>query len=76
MKLVGYLPIAENECMVSHWQTLLQGSDYDIDKSYITGYSFDGNGLFKDWSPLFDYSSERTLEESLKLPTPSGITIN
>lgn len=75
MKLVGYIPINNNECMVSHWQTLLQGSDYDIDKAYIMGYSFDQNGLFQDWSPLFNYDSFKLLNESLKLPTPNKTQI-
>lgn len=71
MKLVGYIPINTNECMVSHWQTYLQGSDYDIDKAYMMGYSFDTCGEFIGWSPLFDYSSPETLKSSLYLPTPN-----
>jgi hypothetical protein len=73
MKLVGYIPISGNECMVSHWQTFLQGSDYDIDKAYLMGFEFDNNGKFLGWSPLFNYESLKTLEMSLTLPTPSGI---
>ena len=73
MKLVGYIPISGNECMVSHWQTFLQGSDYDIDKAYLMGFEFDNNGKFLGWSPLFNYKNLKTLEMSLTLPTPSGI---
>lgn len=76
MKLVGFIPIGENECMVSHIQTLLQGSDYDIDKAYIMGYSFDKNGRFLKWSPLFDFSSQETLNASLRLPTSAGIQVS
>ena len=30
MKCVGYIPTTSNQCMVSHWQTWLQGSDYEL----------------------------------------------
>lgn len=75
MKCVGYIPVSDNECMVSHWQTWLQGSDYDIDKSFIMGFEFDENGLLYDWSNLFDYSSAESLKASLELPTPNRIEI-
>lgn len=72
MKVVGYIPVAGNECMVSHFQTWLQGSDYDIDKAYILGYQFNDNGEFESWSPLFDLSSKDSTFASLELPTPEG----
>lgn len=76
MKVVGYIPVKTNECMVSHFQTWLQGSDYDIDKAYILGYQFSNSGEFYDWSPLFNYSSNQAAQASLLLPVPQGIQVN
>lgn len=36
------------------------------------GYDFDDNGIYLNWSPLFDYRSLETLHDSERLPTPSG----
>ena len=72
MKAVAYMPTGKNQIIVSHFQTWLQGSDYDIDKAYIMGYAFTNNGEFYDWSPLFDWSSSETVKSSLKLLTPKG----
>lgn len=73
MRCVGFTGTATNQCFVSHWQTWLQGSDYDIDKAYIMGLSFDGNGRYVGWSNLFDYSSEEAIKVSEKLPMPKGV---
>ena len=70
MKVVGFTNSGANIAYVTHWQAWLQGSDYDIDKSYMLGNEFDDNGLYQGWSPLFDYSY---MESSKKLPFPSGI---
>lgn len=56
MRAVGLTQSSKNIAYVSHWQTYLQGSDYDIDKAYIMGYEFDDNGRYVGWSDLFDYS--------------------
>jgi len=40
------------------------------------GYSFDKNGRFLKWSPLFDFSSQETLNASLRLPTSAGIQVS
>lgn len=69
-KVVGFLEGNNNYVYVSHWQLYLQGSDYDIDKSYIMGSEIDRNGIYVGWSPLFDYTSIRTLKESEKIPYP------
>lgn len=71
MKLVGFTQSSKNIVYVSHWQTWLQGSDYDIDKAYIMGYEFDDNGRYVGWSDLFNYSTIETLEASEYLPTPT-----
>lgn len=72
MRCVGYTGTATNQCFVSHWQTWLQGSDYDIDKAYIMGHSFDDNGVYIGWSNLFNYSSLEALQASEQLPMPQG----
>ena len=72
MQVVGFLQSDLNKVEVSPWQTYLQGSDYDIDKAYIMGYSFDSIGKYKGWSNLFDYSSLATITASETLPLPTG----
>ena len=49
---------------------------YDIDKAYVMGLCFDNNGKYLGWSNLFDYSNEKTLEASEKLPMPKGVQYN
>lgn len=72
MKCVGFTGVHTNQAYVSHFQTYLQGSDYDIDKSYMLGHEFDDNGIYLGWSSLFDYSSIDTLHASENLPYPRG----
>lgn len=74
MKLIGFTSSSKNICYVTHWQTALQGSDYDIDKAYIMGLSFDNNGIYIGWSDLFDYSTEENLNASETLPIPNKVT--
>jgi hypothetical protein len=69
MKCIGWTNDDNNTAYVSHIQTFLQGSDYDIDKAYIMGQSFK-DSIYVGWSSLFDYSSEATLMASKKLPLP------
>lgn len=73
MKCVGWTENSKNMIYVSHIQTFLQGSDFDIDKAYIMGQNYDSNGIYVGWSNLFDYTSLRTLEASKRLPIPKGI---
>lgn len=75
MKCVGWTENTKNMAYVSHFQIYLQGSDYDIDKAYIMGQSYDSSGIYISWSPLFDYTSSETLLLSKQLPTPEGIYI-
>ena len=76
MKNVGFTGVDKGQCFVSVWQTWLQGSDYDIDKSYMLGLSFDNNGMYIGWSPLFDYSSIEGLKASEYLPAPQKTVYN
>ena len=75
MKCVGWTENTNNMAYVSHFQTYLQGSDYDIDKAYVMGQSYDSNGKYTQWSPLFDYTSEETLAISKELPIPDNTTL-
>ena len=75
MKIIGFAKTSKNRVYVSHFQTYLQGSDYDIDKSYMMGFSFDDNGKYIGWSPLFNYDSLETLQASEYLPFPTGNTV-
>lgn len=47
----------------------------DIDKAYIMGQSYDGNGNYIQWSPLFDFTSVDTLTISKQLPTPEKVVL-
>lgn len=75
MKCVGWTENTKNMAYVSHFQIYLQGSDYDIDKAYIMGQSYDGNGNYIQWSPLFDFTSVDTLTISKQLPTPEKVIL-
>lgn len=75
MKCVGWTENTKNMAYVSHFQIYLQGSDYDIDKAYIMGQSYDGNGNYIQWSPLFDFTSVETLTISKQLPTPEKVVL-
>lgn len=69
MKCIGWTSDDNNTAYVSYIQTFLQGSDYDIDKAYIMGQSFD-DSVYVGWSNLFDYSTVETLQASKTLPIP------
>ena len=75
MKCVGWTQNTNNVAYVSHFQTYLQGSDYDIDKAYIMGQSYNDNGVYVQWSPLFDFTDVRTLELSKQLPISDSIKL-
>ena len=49
---------------------------FDIDKVYMMAYALDENGMYENWSPLFDYSSKQALDLSEKLPIPTGVPTN
>ena len=72
MECVGFNGVDTNYCAVSHFQAFLQGSDYDIDKSYMMGLNFDNNGIYMGWSDIFSYNSLEEIEASEELPMPSG----
>lgn len=75
MRCIGWTENTKNMAYVSHFQIYLQGSDYDIDKAYIMGQSYDGNGQYIQWSPLFDFTDAKTLELSKQLPIPEYLEL-
>lgn len=75
MKNIAWTENSKNISYVSHFQTYLQGSDYDIDKAYIMGQSYDENAAYIGWSPLFNYDSVETLQASKTLPIPKYIVV-
>lgn len=72
MKIVGFLETDKNYIQVSHFQTWIQGSDYDIDKAYTMALSIKENGELWMWSPWANLASEQAFKWSLELPIPSG----
>lgn len=69
MECVGYLDADYNEEMASIEMTYIQGSDYDIDKDYITEYFIDETGFVGDGSKLQQIVA---LEEYVdQLPPPN-----
>lgn len=75
MKNIAWTENSKNISYVSHFQTYLQGSDYDIDKAYIMGQSYDENAAYIGWSPLFNYNSVETLQASKTLPIPKRVVV-
>lgn len=74
METVGFTGPNSNVAAVSHFQMFLQGSDLDIDKSYMMGLEMDDNGRYLGWSNLFDLNSLENIEASETLPMPTGRT--
>ena len=70
MECVGYIDADYNEEMASIEMTYIQGSDYDIDKDYITEYFVDDNGFVSDGSKL---QSIEAFDDFIdELPAPNG----
>lgn len=72
MRVVGFDETDTNSAYVNYFQFWLQGSDLDIDKVSLLGYSFDRTGKYVGWSPYFNLSSQNALAESEKLPFPTN----
>lgn len=72
METVAFTGVGSNVAAVSHFQMFLQGSDLDIDKSYMMGLVMDNNGRYLGWSDLFDLSSLENIEASETLPMPQN----
>lgn len=72
MRVVGFDETDKNSAYVNYFQFWLQGSDLDIDKVSLLGYSFNKTGKYVGWSPYFNLYSKNTLKESENLPFPTG----
>ena len=70
MECVGYIDADYNEEMASIEMTYIQGSDYDIDKDYVTEYFIDGTGFVGDGSKLQQFAAFK--EHLDELPAPNG----
>lgn len=71
MEVVAFNNSDTSNAYVSTSQIYLQGSDFDIDAVSLETFSFDSNGRFYDWSPYFNLSSYKNLQQSLKIPFPT-----
>lgn len=74
METIAFTGANSNVAAVSHFQMFLQGSDLDIDKSYMMGLEMDDNGRYLGWSNLFNLDSLENIEASETLPMPTGRT--
>lgn len=72
MRTVALTDDPVNNVYVSRWQLWLQGSDLDIDKSYMMGVDINSIGEYNHWSPLADYRTSERADISDTLPKPSG----
>lgn len=75
MHVVALTNDESNNVFVSRWQLWLQGSDLDIDKSYMMGVDVNRIGTYHHWSPLADYTTSELAKISDKLPLPAHIQI-
>lgn len=64
-----------NNVFVTRWQFWLQGSDLDIDKTYLMGVDISSIGTFNHWSPLADYTTRSLADISDQLPVPNGFEL-
>lgn len=71
MRVVAFTDSKINDVYVAKANTWLEGSDFDIDKLYILGYSLDDSGRFQTSSNLQQYL---TPKEVVRLPKPDGRT--
>ena len=72
MKVVAYDNPNRNSAYVSNLQILLQGSDFDIDAVSLVTFDINSSGTLPLWSPYAKLSTIEMLEESMKLPFPTG----
>lgn len=72
-KTAFFLDTEANTAIVNPYNLWLTGGDFDIDKIFAVGYSFDKNGKLISWHPEFNYNSYELLKKSLELPISDGI---
>lgn len=70
MEVVGFVDDDINAVILPTMKNWLDGSDFDIDKTYMMGFGVDENGFLYKFN---DFFNEVNPEESyLKLPVPEG----
>ncbi len=67
-----------NSAYVSSFQFFLQGSDLDVDAVSLQVFKLNKQGLFVGHSPYYSLNTQEQMEESSKIPFPTGqdLTIN
>ncbi len=74
MRIAFFLDTEANTAFVNKYNLWLTGGDFDIDKVFAVGYSFDSRGRLISWHPDFNYKTAGTLRKSLELPISDGIS--
>lgn len=74
MKITFFLDTEANTALVNKYNLWLTGGDFDIDKVFAVGYSFDNRGKLISWHPDFNYKTVNTLRKSLELPISDDIS--
>jgi hypothetical protein len=69
MKIVGFIEKDTNRIYMPIKKNWIDGSDFDIDKSYMMGFSVNKNGKIYSWTNYFDYNHT---EKSLEMPISNG----
>ena len=69
MKIVAFTDSETNDVYVNRFNTYIEGSDYDIDKSYILGYEVNEDGLIETGSKLAKWLG---IEKALDLTIAKG----
>ena len=72
MRVVAFDESNTNSAYVNYFQFWLQGSDLDIDKVSLLGYSFNKTGKYVGWSPYFNIQNTKALDASETLPFPTN----
>lgn len=71
VKVVGLTNDPSNNVFVNRWQFWLQGSDLDIDKTYIMGADISKIGKYNHWSPLARFTTTTMAQLSDNIPVPN-----
>lgn len=69
LRVVAFTDSETNDIYVNRHQTYLEGSDFDIDKSYIMTYEVGNDGIIDTGTRLAKYVG---IEKSFELKTPTG----
>lgn len=69
LKIVAFTDSETNDIYVNRHQTYLEGSDFDIDKSYIMTYEVGDDGIIDTGTRLAKYIG---INRSFELNTPTG----